>query len=122
MFEDLVKMAKAEDMGNHLSELIYQSLSTQGGESIDKEYPDGVHNLQDYGQLLDLLSKMHSAFKRSSVQPGAHIAKRWATHALLKRGADIPATLPLPPRQPSAQEPMLHHPFLPRPLRPRRTQ
>ncbi|KAG0195202.1 hypothetical protein BGX33_003977, partial [Mortierella sp. NVP41] len=47
-FRDLVRMAHAEDMGRHLSELIYQSLPTQGREFLDREYPDGVQKVEDY--------------------------------------------------------------------------
>ncbi|KAF9109749.1 hypothetical protein BGW39_004975, partial [Mortierella sp. 14UC] len=83
-FKDLVKMAQAEDMGRHLSELIYQSLPTQGREFLDREYPDGVQKVEDYTSVLDLLSKMHSAFKGSRTQAGMHIAARWAPHALAK--------------------------------------
>ncbi|KAF9079328.1 hypothetical protein BGX23_004375, partial [Mortierella sp. AD031] len=83
-FRDLVRMAHAEDMGRHLSELIYQSLPTQGREFLDREYPDGVQKVEDYSSVLDLLSKMHSAFKGSRTQAGMHIAARWAPHAIAK--------------------------------------
>jgi transposase InsO family protein len=83
-FRDLVRMAHAEDMGRHLSELIYQSLPTQGREFLDREYPDGVQKVEDYSSVLDLLSKMHSAFKGSRTQAGMHIAARWAPHAIAR--------------------------------------
>ena len=69
-------MAQVEDMGRHLSELIYQSLPTQGREFLDREYPDGVQKDEDYQSVQDLLSKMHSAFKGSRTQAGMHIAAR----------------------------------------------
>ncbi|KAF9112321.1 hypothetical protein BGW39_004085, partial [Mortierella sp. 14UC] len=82
-------MAHAEDMGRHLSELIYQSLPTQGREFLDREYPDGVQKVEDYSSVLDLLSKMHSAFKGSRTQAGMHIAARWAPHAIAKSNGNI---------------------------------
>ncbi|KAF9914524.1 hypothetical protein FBU30_002516, partial [Linnemannia zychae] len=83
-FQDLVEMAKVEDLGYHLSELIYQSLPAAGREHIDKEYPEGVHLLKDYKQLLSMLSRMPTAFHGTNTQPGAYIAERWASHALIR--------------------------------------
>ncbi|KAK3827142.1 MAG: hypothetical protein JOS17DRAFT_776016 [Linnemannia elongata] len=98
-FKGLVKMAQVEDMGRHLSEQIYQSLPTQGRGFLDREYPDGVQKVENYMSVLDLLFKMHSAFKGSITQAGMHIAARWAPHALAKSyGSSEPnrSTKPMP--------------------------
>ncbi|KAG0353785.1 hypothetical protein BGX24_007173, partial [Mortierella sp. AD032] len=78
-------MAKAQDMGHHLSELIFQALPTNGREMVNQEFPGGISKLTDYDSLLNFLSRTASAFHGRRTQPGIYIAQQWAPHALLSK-------------------------------------
>ncbi|KAF8923700.1 hypothetical protein BGZ47_004558, partial [Haplosporangium gracile] len=52
----IIRMAKAHDMGHHLSELIFQALPLNGREMVNQEFPGGISKLTDYESLLNFLS------------------------------------------------------------------
>ncbi|KAF9898633.1 hypothetical protein EC991_010774, partial [Linnemannia zychae] len=97
----IIRMAKAQDMGHHLSELIFQALPTNGREMVNQEFPGGISKLTDYDSLLNFLSRTASAFHGRRTQPGIYIAQQWAPHALLnkKRAMDDNPTFAGPPNK-----------------------
>lgn len=81
----IIRMAKAQDMGHHLSELIFNALPTNGREMVNQEFPGGISKLTDYEALLNYLARTASALSGRRTQPGVYIAQQWAPHTLLGR-------------------------------------
>ncbi|KAF9082983.1 hypothetical protein BGX29_003459, partial [Mortierella sp. GBA35] len=81
----IIRMAKAQDMGHHLSELIFNALPTNGREMVNQEFPGGIGKLTDYEALLNYLARTASALSGRRTQPGIYIAQQWAPHTLLTK-------------------------------------
>ncbi|KAF9079840.1 hypothetical protein BGX23_003094 [Mortierella sp. AD031] len=93
----IIRVAGAEDMGHHLSELIFQALPTAGQDLVNKQFPGGISKLEDYNKLLDFLTITKTAFHGIREQTGKYIAQTWAPHALLRdpeTGAPRPMATP----------------------------
>ncbi|KAK3826437.1 MAG: hypothetical protein J3R72DRAFT_496719 [Linnemannia gamsii] len=68
----IIRMAKVQDTGHHLSELIFQALPTNGREMVNQEFSGGTSKLTDYDALLNFLSRTASAFHSRRAQPGIY--------------------------------------------------
>ncbi|KAF9113912.1 hypothetical protein BGW39_003557, partial [Mortierella sp. 14UC] len=82
----LVEVARAKNLGSHLSEIIYNTLPAMGRELVDAKlkHSGGISELTDYESLLDYLSVTNTAFHGTRIHPGAFIAHRWAPHAWIQ--------------------------------------
>ncbi|KAG0271687.1 hypothetical protein BGZ96_005682, partial [Linnemannia gamsii] len=78
--KSLVRAAKADDMGYHLSELIFHALPLQGQEMIMKTYPNGPGSITEYTALLELINANRSMVTGDPANPLEYVSKRWAKH------------------------------------------